>query len=226
MSIEKAELQDLYKKDPYVYKNGTLKNKLGITDYEKLRQAEADISFIKLFTIDKYVKPEAFDETYLKAIHKYILEDIFDWAGDFRTVPVVKSEEVLAGDTVRYAHPDEIGTKLAEEIKSLNSINWNNKSLEDTVAMFTRKMSSIWQIHPFRDGNTRTVTAFATGFAQSKGFPLNPNVLLNNFGYLRKAFVWASQGKYSNYKYLENITRGAILSGREKSDNLEDREDR
>ncbi len=42
MNLGKIDLENLYKKDPYVYRNGTLINKLGITDYKELRQAEAD----------------------------------------------------------------------------------------------------------------------------------------------------------------------------------------
>lgn len=105
MDSKKANLKDLYKKDPYVYKNGTLINKLGITDYEKLRQAEADISFVKLFTVDRDVAPGDFGLEYIKGLHKYILGDIFDWAGNFRTVPMQKEEKILAGDSVRYSHP-------------------------------------------------------------------------------------------------------------------------
>lgn len=119
MDSKKANLQDLYKKDPYVYKNGTLINKLGITDYEKLRQAEADISFVKLFTVDRDVAPGDFGLEYIKRLHKYILGDIFDWAGDFRTVPMQKEEKILAGDSVRYSHPNNINSDLSKIIEKL-----------------------------------------------------------------------------------------------------------
>lgn len=40
-------------KDSYIYEEtGTLKNKLGITDYDKLRQFEADMGFLKLINVD------------------------------------------------------------------------------------------------------------------------------------------------------------------------------
>ena len=93
--LEKKLLYNLYKIDPYVYKNGTLKNKLGITDYEELRQAESDISFIKLFTLEQDLSIQEFDVNDIKRIIKYILGDIFDWAGEFRTVPIAKSEKIL-----------------------------------------------------------------------------------------------------------------------------------
>ncbi len=54
-------------KDPYVYEDtGTLINKLGIKDYKELRQAEADITFSRLITIEKDVKFKEFNVEYLK----------------------------------------------------------------------------------------------------------------------------------------------------------------
>ena len=105
-------------KDPYVYEDtGTLINKLGIKDYKELRQAEADITFSRLITIEKDVKFKEFNVEYLKNIYKYILGDIFDWAGEFRTVPMEKPEEILGGDTIRYAYPSEI-EKQIEKLKN------------------------------------------------------------------------------------------------------------
>ena len=99
-------------KDPYVYEDtGTLINKLGIKDYEELRQAESDITFSKLITVERDVKFSEFNLEYLKDIHKYILGDIFDWAGEFRIVPMEKPEVILGGDTIRYAYPTEIKSK-------------------------------------------------------------------------------------------------------------------
>lgn len=82
--------------DPYVYDNGTLINKLGIKDYEELRQAEADIGLLKLIDID-LIEHNNFDVSLIKNIHKHIFEDIYDWAGEFRMVPIVKEELLLPG---------------------------------------------------------------------------------------------------------------------------------
>ena len=43
-------------KDPYIQENGTLKNKLGITEYKELNNAEKDIGFVKLIDIDTAFK--------------------------------------------------------------------------------------------------------------------------------------------------------------------------
>ena len=205
------ELHNLYKKDPYVYKNGTLKNKLGITDYEKLRQAEADISFVKLFTIDQDVKLEEFNIEYIKALHAYILGDVFDWAGDFRTVQMSKPEKILGYDSVRYSEPSEIESNLKHVIDKLNKVNWKSKTLDEKISIFTKGIANLWQTHPFRDGNTRTIVAYALRFAEEKGFKLDSNLILKSFAYMRGGFVWASQGEYSDYSYLNKIFKDAAL---------------
>lgn len=198
-------------KDPYVYEEtGTLKNKLGIKDYEELRKAESDISFVKLLTVDRDVDCSKFDLDYIKNIHKYILDDIYDWAGEFRTVPMVKPEDILGGDTVRYAYPKEIEPKAKECLNELNRVNWNAKSLDDKAMNFTKLIAELWQVHPFRDGNTRTIVTYAFRFAEEHGFRMDRKLLLDNFTYVRKSLVKASDGEYSDYQYLYKIIKDSI----------------
>ena len=63
--------------DPYTQENGTLKNKLGIADYETLKLAEKDITFSKFLNIHVSFRNK-YDISYIKSIHKHIFEDIFD----------------------------------------------------------------------------------------------------------------------------------------------------
>lgn len=207
-------------KDPYVYEEtGTLKNKLGIKDYEELRKAEADISFVKLLTVDRDVECSKFDLDYVKNIHKYILDDIYEWAGEFRTVPMVKSEIILGGDTVRYAYPKEIEPKAKECLNELNRINWNVKTLDDKVMDFTKLIAELWQVHPFRDGNTRTIVTYAFRFAEEHGFRMNRKLLLDNFDYVRNSLVKASDGMYSDYQYLYKIIKDSVQREKAKESN-------
>lgn len=210
-------------KDPYVYEDtGTLKNKLGIKDYNELREAEANISFVKLLTVDRDVPCNKFDLEYIKAVHKYILDDIFDWAGEFRTVPMEKPEKILAGDSVRYSYPTEIEPKAVQYLDEINRINWNVLDLDAKSMKFTQLIAGLWQVHPFRDGNTRTTITYAFRFAEEHGFPMQRQLLLDHFDYVRGGLVWASQGEYSNYSYLDKIIKDSIqreqVTRREKQD--------
>lgn len=220
-------------KDPYVYEDtGTLKNKLGIKDEEKLKEAEANISFVKLLTVDNNVDCTKFDLEYIKNIHKYVLGDIYDWAGEFRTVYMEKPEEVLGGDTVRYAFPKEIVPSAIKCLDEINRINWNAKELDDKAMSFSKLIAELWQVHPFRDGNTRTVITYAFRFAQEHGFEMDRNLLLDHFAYVRNALVKASDGQYSEYDYLYKIVKDAIQRGNKEKikgnikENVEEQQER
>lgn len=158
--------------DPYVYENGTLINKLNITDYEKLRQAEADIGFLKLIDIDS-VENKKFDINLIKALHTHIFEDIYSWAGEFRTVPIIKEELVLPGCSIDYSSVSMIEKDLNGLLDDLNNTKWNYEDRKEIAYTFARKMALIWRVHPFRDGNTRTILSFSYMFAKEHNFPFD-----------------------------------------------------
>lgn len=166
-------------RDPYVQENGTLKNKLGITDYDKLNLAERDITFSKFLNVKKTFHTK-FDVSYIKSIHSHIFEDIFDWAGKFREVPVYKQEVVIPGLSLNYTDPKNIEKELSDCLEKINDTNWFALTLEQKSATFTKYLTQFWLIHPFRDGNTRTTLTFATQFSKEHDFPLDLGFLLDN----------------------------------------------
>ena len=166
-------------RDPYVQENGTLKNKLGIIDYDKLNLAERDITFSKFLNIKKTFHTK-FDVSYIKSIHSHIFEDIFDWAGEFREVPVYKQEVVIPGLSLNYTDPKNIEKELSDCLEKINDTNWSALTLEQKSATFTKYLTQFWLIHPFRDGNTRTTLTFATQFSKEHDFPLDLGFLLDN----------------------------------------------
>lgn len=166
-------------RDPYVQENGTLKNKLGIIDYDKLNLAERDITFSKFLNVKKTFHTK-FDVSYIKSIHSHIFEDIFDWAGEFREVPVYKQEVVIPGLSLNYTDPKNIEKELSDCLEKINDTNWSALTLKQKSATFTKYLTQFWLIHPFRDGNTRTTLTFATQFSKEHDFPLDLGFLLDN----------------------------------------------
>ena len=179
-----------------------------------------------MLTVDRDVDCNEFGIDYLKNIHKYILDDIYDWAGEFRTVPMEKPERVLDGQSVEYAYPTEILEKTKHALHKLNAINWNAQQLDDKamnfskliaelwqVHPFSKLIAELWQVHPFRDGNTRTITTFAFRFADERGFGMQRSLLLDHFTYVRDSLVMASLGEYSEYNYLYRIVKDGIQRG-------------
>ena len=213
-------------KDPYIQENGTLKNKLGITEYKELNDAEKDIGFVKLIDIGESFK-QKYDAEYIRNIHRHIFEDIFGWAGEFRTVPVYKTEIVIPGLSLEYSAPKNIEKDLNVVLEELNSTNWSGKNIDEITAQFTDQLARIWRVHPFRDGNTRTTLAFAENYSREHGFSMDIGILLEQLTRLvtpngdvkrysiRDKFVLAALDKkdYPEPEHLQILIKQSILSG-------------
>ena len=115
--------------DPYVDENGVLKNKLNITNDEELNRAEADIGFIQLISIDSVEIDNCPPKEIFKRLHKHIFKDIFDWAGEYRTCPLIKEEFIFPGYTVPYSSSRCIPKDLQSHIFNLELIDWSSMSL-------------------------------------------------------------------------------------------------
>ena len=217
-------------RDPYVYPDGTLINKLNIRDYHELRKAEADIGFLKLINVDS-VKNDKLNEELLCKIHHHIFENIFDWAGIYRTVPIYKEELVIPGISLRYADVGSISKELKKQMIDLNITEWNLDNLDEVAYTFARKIAVMWKIHPFRDGNTRTFLSFAYIFAKANGFPFDielftkelnrqhdENGKVLNYS-VRDRFVLASldDDHYPEVGPLASLFKAAMLSYKDKN---------
>ena len=215
-------------KDPYILENGVLKNKLGITDHNELRKAEADIGFLKLINIDSI--NGNIDEKLMRDLHRHIFIDIFDWAGEFRTVPLVKEEVVLPGYSIPYTDSKNIKKELTDRLKRMELINWSELDITELSRKFAREIALLWKVHPFRDGNTRTTLSFAYIFAKEHGFPFdietftqelnrkyddNGNITKYN---VRDKFVLAclDEKDYPEVGHLASVFYQAIVNYNEK----------
>ena len=77
--------------DPYVYPGTSiLRNRLGITDPEFLDKQERSLVVLR---VRRGVPRGNFDLTHLRAIHRHLFQDIYDWAGELRTVEISKGAQ-------------------------------------------------------------------------------------------------------------------------------------
>ena len=199
-------------RDPYLYDDAdVLKNLAGIKDADLLRKAEADITNLAMAGIYNR-QYEKFDTETLKDIHRTIFGQIYEWAGEFREIQMIKPEDVLGGDTVRYAYyPKRIKKTTGGFHEGNRPTPPNGENDREIVFRMVRIIAQIWQTHPFREGNTRSVIVFAILFAKSLGFEVEHEMFRVHASYVRNALVWASQGIYSKYEYLERIFYDAVL---------------
>jgi len=141
---------------------------------------------------------------------------------------------VIPGLSLKYSEPHEIEEGLLREIHELNSIRWSEKSIDEKSLTFAKMLAKIWKVHPFRDGNTRTILSFANIYASEHGFPMDMSVFLErlfrektdngNFLYsVRDLFVFASldEKDYPEPEHLANLIKKAIISEKKKGPTVE-----
>ena len=203
--------------DFYCYPDtNVLINKFNIRDDEKLDEVERNITAVKLSMPNEIEKifENGFDYDSLKNLHKFIFGDIYAWAGQEREIEVIKHEKVLGGLSVTYSYPTEIKKDVNNCIKKLQKTDWQNLNLNEKSEQFAKNIAELWQAHPFREGNTHTVIAFACEFANKNGFPMERELLSEHAGYTRDALVLASIGKYSEYEHLTKIFADSMERGK------------
>lgn len=163
----------------YCYQNSnTLINKLEIKDQLTLQKYEARITAAKLLALRQKGITGNFDKNHFVSIHKYIFEDIYPFAGKFRT-------ENIAKGYFRFAEWEYIEEELDKLLLKLKNENYlNEKSEEELAKALAYYMSELNVLHPFREGNGRTIREFIRQLALKNGYTLNlkkvePQKMLN-----------------------------------------------
>ena len=143
-------------KDYFIDDLDILKNKLNITDSKLLEKEEKKITLRKLTELQLNPIEGNFDINHLKDIHKYLFEEIYPFAGEFRTCTLGKT-------TRSFYDPEMIIDELNKELKELNelfeklSINYKNSTYMDESLLYeyaTILSNAYYQlitIHPFRE---------------------------------------------------------------------------
>ncbi|MDA8233405.1 MAG: Fic family protein [Clostridia bacterium] len=198
--------------DPYLYEGSSvLRNLLNIHEEKELNLAEAELSRANMMLLYDYGFDD-FSTQGIKSIHKVLFEDVYAWAGEFRTINIQKREPLLAGISVSYTDWDKIKRDLDVAWEAINRIPWKKLSREEFAAQLARKFPPLWQIHPFREGNTRTIVMLMIFFVEHYGYYFDKDLLAVSAGYVRNAFVMASLGQYSEFEHFEKILLDAICT--------------
>lgn len=130
----------------------------------------------------------------LADIHRYLFQDLDPAVyrpGEFKTERMVKQEEILNGDSVLYADPLAYESSLrmafsAEAAKSYGA-TLDGADLEG----FCHTIAFLWQVHPFAEGNTRTVAVFSELYLNHLGFAATNEPFEHHARYYRDALVRA-----------------------------------
>lgn len=141
-------------------------NKLGIQDQEKLHTFERKLTMLRLLEIiDKPINGN-FDFAHLQAIHRYIFQDVYEWAGKVRKVDIAKGN-MFCNVMFIESQAEEIFGKLKKD-NYLAGLDRN---------IFVKKLayyfSEINALHPFREGNGRSQREFIRSLALKNGYVIN-----------------------------------------------------
>lgn len=150
--------------DPYVYPDtAVLRNNLEIHDFQKLSQAEADIVGLALRALTDKPLPGGYDLEHWQAFHRRIFGGLYPWAGELRTVQIAKPNAFYARPEHIAGYAQGIFAELAREdhLKGLDRLAF--------LERLTHYHAEMYAVHPFREGNTRSLRAFLSQLAGQAG---------------------------------------------------------
>ncbi|WP_433298865.1 Fic/DOC family protein [Pseudonocardia sp. CA-142604] len=149
--------------DPYLdLDTGVLHNRLGISDRLELARAEADLTASRLYDLQRTRLTGDYDLDHLRSFHRVIFGDVYDWAGELRTVSIGRGGLFcLPGDLV--SSGSEVFDRLAhaQYLRGLDR--------EKFVDRLADLLADVNYLHPFREGNGRTQRAFLAQLARDAG---------------------------------------------------------
>ncbi len=141
--------------DPYLYPGtSVLRNLRRLTDPESLARFEARRTHARIAELIEKPLAGDFDVPHLKAIHRHIFQDVYGWAGEFRTVNISKSGHLFGLANFLEPSLQQILTKLEVEhhLARLDADTFAGRA-----AYFLGELNAA---HPFREGNGRTQREF------------------------------------------------------------------
>ena len=111
--------------DPYVLPGtAILKNKFNLTTQRDLDDAEADFASLRLRELAQNPIAGDYGVRHYLAFHRYIFQDLYEWAGKPRKMNIVKEEPALGGLSVEYTDYPDIRKRLAEVLGAMRRRPW------------------------------------------------------------------------------------------------------
>ena len=149
--------------DPYLDPaSGVLRNLLDITDAAELARAEAALSASRLIDLERRRLPGRYDLAHLQAFHRYILGDVYGWAGQLRTVSIAKGSVFCLPQHLESYAADVFGRlAAADRLRGL--------ARDPFITGLAGFLADVNALHPFREGNGRAQRAFFSQLAHDAG---------------------------------------------------------
>ncbi len=133
-----------------------LVNKLNIHDQKELDIVEKQITLLRAVQAEQNMSFDKLNLDFYLSIHQFLFEDIYEWAGTFRTANISKKGTV-------FCKAEQIKETCILKFQRLAEHNYfadlDTPDFISEVADFYNEMNLL---HPFREGNGRTLRLFIT----------------------------------------------------------------
>ncbi|WP_288198533.1 Fic family protein [uncultured Pleomorphomonas sp.] len=155
--------------DPYCYAGTTvLRNRLGLRDHAALDAFEHELTAQRF---DEPLPAGRLSVRHYQALHRHLFQDVYSWAGRFRTVRISKAGSM-------FCYPEHIASEMRKLFLDLKNQDLfrglTPGEFADRAAHFLADLNAI---HAFREGNGRTQLVFFTVLALQAGHPLDLDAL-------------------------------------------------
>lgn len=150
------------------YENtSVLINKFGIRNEEQLNTLEQSITSVLIAKASMDIPFENVDFDFYKELHRYVFSDIYDWAGEIRSVNMSKKGTAFcpANKIV------ENGLRVFDNLQKSNFLK--DLSNEDFLDKFVELYCELNYLHPFREGNGRIQRLFLSMLLNHIGKKIN-----------------------------------------------------
>jgi len=138
--------------DPYAFPGtSVLRNRLDLRDAGILEAFEVEISTLRA---EEPLPRGTFDPAHYCSIHHHLFQDVYDWAGQYRTVRTSKGGNA-------FCYPEHIPAQMDLLFRSIRGGEaFAEKSRSEFPRETARFLGELNAIHPFREGNGRAQLAF------------------------------------------------------------------
>lgn len=150
--------------DAYLQDDGrTLRNLVGARNPSELRYIEDALVEARALALREHALPATYDLDGLRSIHRHLFQDVYEWAGEARTVEIRKGDVFFAPA----ARIEDSMREVADFVAATD--NLRDVAPADVAHSLADVYAVVNHVHPFREGNGRTQREYLTALARESG---------------------------------------------------------
>ena len=142
-------------------------NRLDIKDQTELDNVEKQITLLRGIQAEQETEFRDVDFGFYKKLHQKLFGDLYEWAGKLRDINISKKGTVFCS----FDELEKLGELKFERLKKLGFMR--NMPWTEFISELTELYHDLNMLHPFREGNGRTLRLFITLLVRNAGFDID-----------------------------------------------------